>query len=167
MLRPCASIPVGLDPVSVRARSNDEVWVVNHVSDSVSIVDLERCTWSRHAPTPTTSPATSSSPAAPERAFVSCSQANTRARLRPGEPRRGADASIAIDGEDPRALAVSPTARKVYAAIFESGNGTTILGGGGGGRHHGFPPNVVSDPAGPYGGVNPPPEQRRDASSRR
>ncbi|MEQ1892935.1 MAG: hypothetical protein ABL998_10360, partial [Planctomycetota bacterium] len=35
-----ASIPVGLDPVSVRARTAREAWVVNHVSDSVSVVDL-------------------------------------------------------------------------------------------------------------------------------
>ena len=35
------AVPVGLDPVSVRARSNTEAWVVNHVSDSVSIVDLQ------------------------------------------------------------------------------------------------------------------------------
>src|SRR5262245_4370929 len=35
-----ASIPVGLDPVSVRARTATEAWVVNRVSDSVSIVDL-------------------------------------------------------------------------------------------------------------------------------
>jgi DNA-binding beta-propeller fold protein YncE len=34
------SIPVGLEPVAVAARSNTEVWVVNHLSDSVSIVDL-------------------------------------------------------------------------------------------------------------------------------
>ena len=27
------SISVGLDPVSVRARTNDEAWVVNHISD--------------------------------------------------------------------------------------------------------------------------------------
>ena len=33
-------VPVGLDPVSVRARSNGEVWVVNHISDSISVVDL-------------------------------------------------------------------------------------------------------------------------------
>ena len=32
-----ASIPVGLAPVSVRARSSTEVWIVNHVSDSISI----------------------------------------------------------------------------------------------------------------------------------
>jgi len=35
-----ASIPVGLEPVAVAARSNREVWVVNHLSDSVSIVKL-------------------------------------------------------------------------------------------------------------------------------
>src|SRR5262245_32538280 len=34
------SVPVGLDPVSVRPRSNSLAWVVNHVSDSVSVVDL-------------------------------------------------------------------------------------------------------------------------------
>src|SRR5262245_40599958 len=28
------SIPVGLDPVSVRFRTPTEVWVVNHISDS-------------------------------------------------------------------------------------------------------------------------------------
>ena len=35
-----AEIPVGLEPVAVRARSNDEIWVVNEVSDSISIVSL-------------------------------------------------------------------------------------------------------------------------------
>jgi len=35
-----ASVPVGMEPVAIAARSNDEVWVVNHLSDSVSIVDL-------------------------------------------------------------------------------------------------------------------------------
>jgi len=34
------SVPVGLEPVAVAARTNTEVWVVNHLSDSVSIVDL-------------------------------------------------------------------------------------------------------------------------------
>ena len=34
------SIPVGLEPVAVAARSNSEIWVVNHMSDSVSIIDL-------------------------------------------------------------------------------------------------------------------------------
>jgi DNA-binding beta-propeller fold protein YncE len=34
------SIPVGMEPVAVAARSDTEVWVVNHLSDSVSIIDL-------------------------------------------------------------------------------------------------------------------------------
>jgi DNA-binding beta-propeller fold protein YncE len=35
------SVPVGLEPVAVAARSNDEVWVVNRLSDSVSVVRFE------------------------------------------------------------------------------------------------------------------------------
>ena len=34
------SVAVGIDPVSVRARSNGEAWVVNQISDSVSVIDL-------------------------------------------------------------------------------------------------------------------------------
>lgn len=33
-------VPVGLEPVAVSARTNSEVWVVNHLSDSVSVVSL-------------------------------------------------------------------------------------------------------------------------------
>jgi YVTN family beta-propeller protein len=33
-------VPVGLEPVAVAARDNTEVWVTNHLSDSVSIVSL-------------------------------------------------------------------------------------------------------------------------------
>jgi YVTN family beta-propeller protein len=39
-LIPLSSVPVGMEPVSVVTRSNTELWVVNHLSDSVSIVDL-------------------------------------------------------------------------------------------------------------------------------
>jgi DNA-binding beta-propeller fold protein YncE len=39
LLTPRASVPVGLEPVAVAAHLN-EVWVVNHLSDSVSIVDV-------------------------------------------------------------------------------------------------------------------------------
>jgi DNA-binding beta-propeller fold protein YncE len=35
-----AAVPVGLEPVAVAARSSTEVWVVNHLSDSVSVVDV-------------------------------------------------------------------------------------------------------------------------------
>src|ERR1041384_8113137 len=35
-----ARVPVGMEPVAVAARSNTEVWVVDHLSDSVSVVTL-------------------------------------------------------------------------------------------------------------------------------
>ena len=38
-LRLVASVPVGLEPLAVAERRDGEVWVVNHLSDSVSIVD--------------------------------------------------------------------------------------------------------------------------------
>src|SRR5690606_14360699 len=34
------AVPVGLEPVAVAMRGNNEAWVVNHLSDSVSIVDV-------------------------------------------------------------------------------------------------------------------------------
>ncbi|HEX6883342.1 MAG TPA: hypothetical protein VF530_08170 [Planctomycetota bacterium] len=148
------SIPVGLDPVSVRARTSAEAWVVNHVSDSVSIVDLV----AGHV---VATLATDDEPCdvvfagAPQRAFVSCSQANTVLVFDPADL-AAAPQRVAIRGEDPRALAVSPDGTRVYAAIFESGNGTTALGGGTTSFVL-FPRNVVSDADGPHGGVNPPP----------
>ena len=33
-------VPVGMEPVAVAARNNNEVWVVNHLSDSISVVSL-------------------------------------------------------------------------------------------------------------------------------
>lgn len=35
-----ARVPVGMEPVAVAVRNNDEIWVVNHLSDSVSVVRL-------------------------------------------------------------------------------------------------------------------------------
>lgn len=35
-----ARVPVGMEPVAVAARNDSEVWVVNHLSDSVSVVSL-------------------------------------------------------------------------------------------------------------------------------
>jgi DNA-binding beta-propeller fold protein YncE len=37
-----AEVPVGIEPVSVNPRTSDEAWVVNELSDSVSIVSVTR-----------------------------------------------------------------------------------------------------------------------------
>lgn len=146
------SIPVGLDPVTVRARTNNEVWVVNQISDSVSIVDLTKGAVIATLDTDD-EPADVVFAGSPVRAFVSCSQSNSVMVFNPDNI-SSAPETISINGEDPRALAVSPNGLKVYAAIFESGNGSTILAGG---RGSGDPGNVVDSPLGPYGGINPPP----------
>ncbi len=153
------SVFTGIDPVSVRFRGDAEAWVVNHVSDSVSVVDLG--TRRVRATLPTQDePCDVVFAGSPLRAFVSCSQANVVQVFDPADL-SAAPQTVAIDAEDPRALAVSPDGLRVYAAVFESGNGTTVLGGGiatGPGSPAGFfPPNVVSDPATPHGGVNPAP----------
>ncbi|HKQ48150.1 MAG TPA: hypothetical protein VJZ71_08790 [Phycisphaerae bacterium] len=150
------AIPVGLDPVSVRARTSTEAWVVNHISDSISIVDLAtmRVVFTiRTDDEPADVVFVGSSP---QKAFVSCSQANTVVVFDTAAPATRL-ATLAIDGEDPRSMAVNVARGEVYVAVFESGNRSTILGGGLAMGGTGFPPNVVNDPAGPYGGVNPPP----------
>ncbi|MEE8062624.1 MAG: beta-propeller fold lactonase family protein [Gemmatimonadales bacterium] len=154
-----ASIPVGLDPVSVRARNNTEAWVVNHVSDSISIVNLTTRNVIATLDTDD-EPADVVFAGNPERAFVSCSQANEVLVFDPNNL-TATTVELAIDAEDPRAMAVSPDGTTVYVAIFESGNRSTILGGGSAAPGF-FPPNVVSDPLGPYGGVNPPPNSGED-----
>jgi DNA-binding beta-propeller fold protein YncE len=149
-----SEIPVGLDPISVRARTSTQVWVVNNISDSVSVVDLTSrnvvyTLKTRDEPSDVVFAGT------PQRAFVSCSQANTVQVFDPANL-RPAPVDVAISAEDPRALAVSPDGQTVYAAVFNSGNASTLLGGGATGTI-GFPPNAVNDANGPYLGVNPPP----------
>jgi YVTN family beta-propeller protein len=153
---PIFSVPVGLDPSSVRARTSTEAWVVNRVSDSVSVVDL--VTRSVVATLTTEDePADVVFAGTPERAFVSCSETDRVLVFDPASL-AAAPLVVSLGAEDPRALATSPARDVVYVASFSSGNGTTILGGGAV-TNVVFPPNVVSDPAGPYGGVNPPPNR--------
>ena len=136
------SIPVGMEPVAVRARTNDEAWVANHLSDSVSIVDLNTRNVVNSLNTGD-EPADVIFAGSPQRAFVSVSQRN-QIEVYDANNLSLAPTTITVQGEDPRALATDGD--RVYAAIFESGNRTTIL------RHQ-----VVSEPNGPYGGQNPPP----------
>ena len=153
------SVRVGLDPLTVRARTSTEAWVVNHISDTISIVDLTSMNVVATLKT-ADEPCDVVFAGSPQRAYVSCAQANAVQVFDPANL-AAAPVTVPINGERPRALAVSPDGATVYVAIFESGNATTVLGGGVDlTQPHGivsFPPNAVSDPAGPYGGVNPPP----------
>jgi|GEM_PF-1140558 len=150
------SVPVGMDPVSVRFRNAGEAWVVNHISDSISVVDVETRRVVATIQTLDT-PADVVFAGSPRRAYVSCAMPNTVQVFDPAT--RLLVTNLVIDAERPKALAVSPDGRKVYAAIFESGNATTILGPKLTASSYDSGANVVSMFSGPYRGQNPPPNK--------
>jgi YVTN family beta-propeller protein len=148
-----ASVPVGLEPVAVAARSNTEVWVVNHLSDSVSIVDVGtspprvvRTLLVGDEPHDIVFAGTGGN-----RAFITAAH---RGQNRPGDPQLTtagvgrADvwvfdatslgtslggtplAVLTLFCDTPRALAVAPGGGTVYAAAFHSGNQTTTVSEG-------------------------------------
>ena len=136
-------IPVGLEPVSVNAISNEEAWVVNEVSDSVSIVSVSSGTVTDTLPCKD-EPADVVFTAG--RAWVTCSRNNT---LRAFDLTSHAEvANIALQGLNPRSLAVSLDGTKVYAAFVFSGNRTTLL-----------PPNLAPAPPPPTNAALPAPPQ--------
>ena len=121
-----SAVPVGYDPITVRWRTNTELWAVNHISDSISILDPVNFIVSETVDT-LDEPCDVVFAGSTERAFVSCSSVNI---VQVFDPVTFAETGqVTIAAEDPRGLAVSADGTKVYAAIFESGNGTTLLFG--------------------------------------
>jgi YVTN family beta-propeller protein len=139
-----ASIPVGIEPVSVRARGNTEAWVVNALSDNISVVDLATLRVTRSIDVGD-EPGDVVFAGNPKHAFVSIAEANQVKRYDPADLGT-APTVVALQGRRPRALASAPDGSQVYVAFFESGNASSVVD---------IP--TVSNPAGPYAGQNPPP----------
>lgn len=148
------SVFTGIDPVSVRFLDENTVWVVNEISDTVSVVQIAEMQVAKTLAT-ADAPADVVFAGTPKLAFVSCSgthevqifSVSSGALLQ----------TVSVQGQKPKALAVSPDGKRVYAAIFESGNASTIIAPPATmlGR---FPPaSPVDFEEGPHGGLNPPP----------
>jgi DNA-binding beta-propeller fold protein YncE len=142
-------VPVGVDPVSVRWRSTNELWVANYISRTINVVDRARRLVVDTLAT-LDGPADIQFAGSPMRAFVSCAKENTVQVF--DALTRQVITNLVIDGERPKAMAVSPDGAKLYVAIFESGNGSTILVGTGTNTQ-----SVLRHPSGPYGGQQPVP----------
>jgi YVTN family beta-propeller protein len=151
------SVQVGVDPVAVAVAPNGQVWVVNHMSDSISIVDV-----------PTLRVVRTLLVGDEPRDIVFAGVGNTRAFIttaRRGQARPQVDpnapdeattdlltpglgradvwvfestalgtslsgdelAIVTLFGDTPRALAKSLDGLTVYAAVFQSGNKTTAV----------------------------------------
>lgn len=147
------SIAVGLEPVSVAARTNSEVWVVNEVSDSVSVVDLAatppkvaRTLWLGDEPRDivfagpngkrafiTTAHRGQNHPVDPKLTTPGIGRADVWVfnvdSLGP-EPGGAPEKIVNLFGDTPRALAATPDGSTVYAAVYHSGNRTTIISEG-------------------------------------
>jgi DNA-binding beta-propeller fold protein YncE len=149
-LQPVGSVVVGLEPVAVAARANGDVWVVNHLSDSVSIVHVDDFGHARVVDTLfvgdeprdivfagpnqsrafiTTAHRGQNSPDDPDlfnpasgRADVWVFDADN-----PGTAGGTRLTKITLFADTPRALAASADGKTVYAAAFFSGDQTTVV----------------------------------------
>src|SRR5690242_13544621 len=149
-----ASIPVGLEPLAVAARSNSEVWVVNHLSDSVSIVNVQPSGRGKVIRTLLVGDEPRDivfAGAGKSRAFITTAH---RGQNNPNDPQLttpgvgradvwvfdsqnlGAalggspETIVTLFGDTPRALATDAAASTVYAAVFHSGNQTATVNEG-------------------------------------
>jgi YVTN family beta-propeller protein len=115
-------VPVGLEPVSVAALSDSQAWVVNQVSDDVSIVDLN----ARHvAATIHVGDEPSDVVFAGGAAYVSVSGEDQVKRY--DTATRVFLGGVPINGRKPRALARDAAGTHVYVSVLQAGNKTSVL----------------------------------------
>lgn len=120
-----AEIPVGLEPVSVAARNNNEAWVVNWLSDSVSIVDLTTGNVTRTINVGDEPTDIIFAGGSKEQAFI-CVAGTSQVKV--FQPDSDTPSQV-IDlfGKQPRSLSRDSKGQNVYVSVFESGNQTTIV----------------------------------------
>jgi DNA-binding beta-propeller fold protein YncE len=146
------SVPVGLEPVAVAMKNENEAWVVNHVSDSVSIVDIGPLgLGSRVVKTLLVGDEPRDIVfAGPQRkrAFITTAHRGQNIPFNPQLTTPGVGRAdvwvynsenlnntlnggplniITLFTDSPRALAVSPNGQTVYAAGHKTGNQTTTV----------------------------------------
>jgi YVTN family beta-propeller protein len=124
-------VAVGVEPVSLGVRpGTNEVWVVNHLSDSVSVVDVVA---RKLLATIAVGDEPTDVAFASGHAFVSLAGNEDRVKVYDPATRAQITAIDLVDlannraGDDPRALAVNAAGTEVYAVMLESGNRTTAL----------------------------------------
>lgn len=131
-------INVGIDPVSVVPRPNHaEVWVSNHISDTISVINtdpestfyhqiiatiqsVDRYSFSTNFDEPVGIAFTQSG----NKAYVALGPSNQVAVI--NAETRTVTKHLKINAQDPRALVVRGT--RLYVTAFESGNTTQISG---------------------------------------
>ncbi len=162
------SIPVGLEPVAVAFAPNGQLWVVNHLSDSISIVDVSSGTskivntlYTGDEPRDivfagpgnrwafiTTAHRGQNAPFDPQFATPGIGRADVWVfdATAPGTKLGGSPKTILnMFGDTPRALARSADGTRVYAAVYHSGNKTTLAQGGPGGNLDKTGPTTAAD----------------------
>jgi len=145
-----ASVPVGLEPIAVAEDPAGRVWVVNHLSDSISVVDVNapvpqviQTLWVGDEPRDVVFAGANR-----ERAFITTAHRGQRSPVDPALNTAGvgradvwifdstalddtpggiAEKILTLFGDRPRPLAVSADGLRVYAGIFMSGNKTTSI----------------------------------------
>jgi DNA-binding beta-propeller fold protein YncE len=144
-------VSTGTDPVTARFNSKGELWVVNHISDTISIVDPARLMVVDTLET-FDAPVDVVFTTNPPRAYVS-HQSNV-IDIWDTTTRESID-FIDIDADRPKAMAISADQSEIYVAILESGNSSTIIAPPMVGLDRN-PPRAANDlPEGPHGGQNP------------
>lgn len=149
------SVPVGLEPVALALAPDGRLWVVNHLSDSVSIVDLSsrparvvNTLWVGDEPRDIVFAGPGS-----RRAFITAAHRGQNVPFDPALSTAGVGRAdvwvfdtesqgmapggtpltvLNMFGDTLRALARNASGDRVYAAVFNSGNRSTVLADEGG-----------------------------------